>query len=280
MSGTELLSSLQPGAGIVVMDLASVFFALVFAMSVPFYVLGATGGRLLGLAILPASALMVVVPITAALVLAFWKGGIDRIVARVRRELEPGGHLTAGWYMTALLFMPAAFVLMFGIIRLMGVEAPLPKIVPGQVLFLFLVFFIGAIGEEAGWQGYAYPALRSRLSMWVAAVVLGAVWGLWHVIPFAQQGRSADWILWQCLSALAMRVIIVWLFENTGRSLISAVLFHTMFNVCWALFPVAGSFYDPFVMFVILAFIAGLIVFLWESSTRAKFRTRAARDPS
>lgn len=37
-----------------------------------------------------------------------------------------------------------------------------------------------------------------------------------------------------------------------------------MFNVSWALFPVAGSFYDPFMTFLILAFPVITIVALWR----------------
>jgi membrane protease YdiL (CAAX protease family) len=252
----------------------TIFFLLVFALSVPFYLLGATGARLFDLAILPASSLMVLIPMVSALVLVYRQRGIDGIVAPLKRALELSRHRGAGWYLTALFFMPAVCVLEFGIIRLTGVAVPLPTIVPSEALFLYFVFFIGAIGEEAGWQGYAYPALRNRLSAWRAAVVLGAVWGLWHVIPFVQQGRSVDWILWQCLSAVAMRIIIVWLYENTGNSLVTSVLFHTMFNVSWALFPNAGSYYDPFVTFVILIFAVGLIFAIWQPSNMARRRRR------
>ena len=38
------------------------FFFLVFLLSVPFYLLGMAGARLIGLALLPASALMAIVP--------------------------------------------------------------------------------------------------------------------------------------------------------------------------------------------------------------------------
>jgi uncharacterized protein len=242
----------------------SFFFMLVFVFSAPFYILGATSAQLFGLPILPASALMVFVPVIAALILIHRQFGGESAVALFKSAFVYEWGLGPGWILVALLFMPVVFLLEFGIMLLTDVAVPLPKIVPSQVLFLFLVFFIGAIGEEAGWQGYAYPALRSRLSALQAAVVLGVVWGLWHVIPFVQQGRSVYWILWQCLGAVAMRIIIVWLFENTRKSILIAVLFHTMFNISWALFPVAASFYDPFVTFLILAFAVIAIVTCWR----------------
>lgn len=246
------------------------FFILVFVLSVPFYMLGASGAQLFGLPILPASALMVFVPAIAALILIHRQRGGEAAVALLKSAFAYERTFGPSWICVALLFMPVIFLLQFGIIRLTGVAVPLPKIVPSEALFLFLVFFIGAIGEEAGWQGYAYPALRNRLSVWGAAVVLGAVWGLWHVVPFVQQGRSADWILWQCLTAVVMRIIIVWLIERTGKSILIAVLFHTMFNVSWALFPVAGSFYDPFVTFSILSIIVSAMIILYFSNIKHK----------
>lgn len=158
----------------------------------------------------------------------------------------------------------------FGIMRLTGSEVPFPQIAFGEVLFFFAAFFIGAIGEEAGWQGYAYPALRSRRSAITSAVILGLIWALWHVIPFIQLGRSGEWIMWHFLSAVAMRIIIVWLFECSGSSILVAVLFHMMINVSWALFPISGSHYDPFITFVLLAVSAGLIVWLWRPSTKLR----------
>ena len=75
-----------------------------------------------------------------------------------------------------------------------------------------MVYFVGAIGEEIGWQGYAFPELRTRYSAFIAAVLLGAFWAfwaLWNVIPFIQIGRTADWIFGHGLSIVALRVIIV-----------------------------------------------------------------------
>jgi uncharacterized protein len=252
-------------AGEHTVKISSVFyFIFVFVLSIPFYILGANGAKLFGLSILPASALMVIVPAIAAVILVYQQGGVLAVVELLKSTCFYERNLGQGWISAALLFMPVVFVLEFGIMWVTSVAVPLPKIDPSQIPFLFLIFFIGAICEEAGWQGYAYPALRGSFSVLRAAVVLGAVWGIWHIIPFVQQGRSANWVLWQCLCAVAMRIIIVWLFENTRKSILIAVLFHMMFNVSWALFPVAGSFYDPFMHFLILVFPVIAIVALWR----------------
>ena len=141
-----------------------------------------------------------------------------------------------------------------------------------------LMFFIGAVGEELGWQGYAYARLKNGRSAINAALIIGAIWALWHVIPYVQLGRSADWIVWQCLGTIALRVIIVWLFVNTGQSVFVAVLFHTMLNMPWGLIRNYKSFYDPQAMFVIFALVAGIVAALWGPSTLARFRRTPGRE--
>ncbi len=240
------------------------FFAAVLTVSLPFYALGIAGGRLPGLADLPVSALMTFVPMTVALIFVHRQHRIVGVVALLKRAMDLRIVRHPGWLLTGLLFMPMVCVLEFGILHLAGSSVPPPEISPSNVLLLFIAFFIAAIGEEVGWQGYAYPALRKRKGVLVSAIVLGVVWALWHIIPFVQLGRSAEWIMWHSLSAVALRIIIVWLFENTGESIIVAVLFHTMINLSWALFPIAGSYYDPLVTFVILAFSSVVIIMRWK----------------
>jgi uncharacterized protein len=244
------------------------FFVLVLVFSVPFYLLGMAGTRLTGLTLLPASALMAVVPMIAGSTLILQRRGVRGFSTWLREMLGSSRRSNPVWYLTAVLFLPVVSILEFAVLRLSGTAVPFPQISLGEALFLFAAFFIGAVGEEVGWQGYAYPALRQRSRVLVSALVLGAVWALWHVVPFVQLGRSSDWILWHSLSAVALRIIIVWLFENSGGSMLVAVLFHTMINLSWALFPVSGSFYDPLVMFLILSIPSCLIAMFWQTSVR------------
>jgi uncharacterized protein len=242
----------------------SIFFILVFVLSVPFYILGTAGAKLPGLPFLPASALMGFVPLIAALVLTNQQRGSEGALTLLKSIFVSGPNLRANWILVTLLFMPTICLLEFEILRLMGSSVPNPQIAPVQAIFYFVAFFIGAIGEELGWQGYAYPSLGNRHTVFGSALILGIIWALWHVIPFVQMGRSTNWIVWQLLSTVALRFIIVWLYENTGKSILIAVLFHTMINLTWALFPIAGSFYDPFVTFLILAFAVSAILAWWR----------------
>ncbi len=256
------------------------FFLFVFILSVPFYALGAVGGQLPIATFLPVSALMAFIPMVAALVLVYRQSGGDGAKEFLGRAFDYRRIKGVGWILATLLLMPLVLVLEYGVHSFSGAALPdaqLFSITEG--LAFFLMFFVGAIGEELGWQGYAFAGLRERRSALGAALILGAIWALWHVIPYAQMGRGGEWIFWQCLSTIALRIILVWLFMNAGQSVFVAVLFHTMINIAWGLFPNYGSSYDPFVMFVILALVVGIIVALWDPATLVRFRyTRSTTD--
>lgn len=242
------------------------FFLLVVLLSIPFYVLGAAGGRLPFAAFLPVSALMAFIPMIAALMLVYREGGARGAGKLLARALDYGRIKSAGWILVALLLMPLVFLLGYGVLRFDGRALPDAQVFSSvQIAAFAIMFFVGAIGEELGWQGYAYAGLRNGRSALGAALIIGVVWALWHVTPFLEMGRSLHWTLWQCLGAIVLRVIIVWLFESAGQSVFVAVLFHTMINMPWGLIQNYQSYYDPSVMFVILALVAGIVVAIWRT---------------
>ena len=248
------------------------FFLVVGLLSIPFWMMGAAGGRLPVPILLPISALMAFTPAIAALALAYKENGAGGAMRLLGRALDFSRISGVRWYLAALLLMPLVFFLEYGVLRLSGALPPDPQVSFAEVPVFFAMFFFGAVGEELGWQGFAFARLRERRTALVASIILGSIWALWHVIPFVQTGRSVDWIIWQCLSTVALRVVIVWLFVNAGKSVFIAVLVHTMYNLAWSLFPNHGSHYDPFVTFAILALAAGAAVALWGPATFAKWR--------
>ncbi|HZK54131.1 MAG TPA: hypothetical protein VFC84_08065 [Desulfosporosinus sp.] len=56
------------------------------------------------------------------------------------------------------------------------------------------------------------------------------------------------------------------------KSVFAVALFHMMFNVTWQLFPINGSYYDPRISGTIFAFVAVIIIVIWEPRTLARQR--------
>ena len=121
-------------------------------------------------------------------------------------------------------------------------------------------------------MGYAVDPMQDRWSALTTSVVLGLVTAIWHLVPLIQMGRTLIWIAWWALGSISVRILTVWLYNNTGRSLFAAIVFHAMNNLSFALFPNYGSHWDPAVAGVITATVAVIVTFLWGPKTLAQYR--------
>jgi membrane protease YdiL (CAAX protease family) len=246
------------------------YFFLVFALTVPFWLFGE---KPLPVPVkLPVSALASVNPMLAAIILTYRREGVTGLKDLFKKALDFRKIKHKGWYLPILFLNPLIMVLSYIVMRVADLPLPDPQI-PWVMAPLFLsAFFIFAIGEELGWMGYAFDPMRNRWGALKASLVLGLIWGMIHVIPDMQNGHTANWIFWQRLGTVALRVIIVWIYANSGDSVFSAILFHAMYNLSWTLFPNYGSHYDPFVTGAITLLVTGLVIIGWGPETLARFR--------
>ena len=97
--------------------------------------------------------------------------------------------------------------------------------------------FIG-IFEELGWTGFAIPRLRMRHSVLSTGLLLGFVWGAWHILPNLESDSFAAalplaMLLTRVFSWLSpFRVLMVWVYERTA-SLLLAMLMHASLVAGW-----------------------------------------------
>lgn len=247
------------------------FYLLVFALSVPFWLVGAVV-EVEGLPMdLPVSALMLVCPITAAWILVRREegpGGMRRILKRVFDYRKITRKI---WYLPMILLMPAALLLTYWVMQLMGVALPEPSTALAEVPILVLAYFIAAVGEEGGWTGYAVDPMQDRWSALATGLIMGSIWGVWHIVGYVQAGHPAVWVIGQTLGAIPLRVLIVWLYNNAARSMFAAIVLHAMTNVSESLFPDYSSRYAPAVLAGVIAIAAVIVTLLWGSKTLSRF---------
>lgn len=247
------------------------FFILVFALTIPFWMLGAVTDLKL-LPGLPVAALSTFCPMLAALILAYWQNRAKGVKLLLKQVLD-FKKITLIWYTPILLLMPLVMVLSFGVMRVTGFSVPVPVISIMTTIILCIVFFISALGEELGWSGYAIDPMQNRLGTLKASIILGLIWAVYHYIALLQIHRSIGWIAWWSLGTVATRVIIVWIYNSTGKSVIAAALFHMTINVTWQLFPISGSYYDPRISGSICALVAIIIIIIYRKRTLPQKRT-------
>ena len=157
------------------------------------------------------------------------------------------GRVPARWYAIILLFAPVLFTIAVLLDLASGdsdTSAQIGKTfasllsAPSTIIpFVIVTLINGPIPEELGWRGYALDQLQARWSALAASIILGALWTVWHLPLFFFQGMKHDvgiqsqWFWLFVLQAMPVTVIFTWIFNNTSRSTLGAILFHFMANL-------------------------------------------------
>jgi uncharacterized protein len=101
------------------------------------------------------------------------------------------------------------------------------------IFFAFSIFPGSALGEEIGWRGYALPRLQGRMSALSASLILAPIWALWH-LPLWLQGKpfqTPTLYAGFVISAFALSILLTWVYNSTGGSLLLVVLLHATVNL-------------------------------------------------
>ena len=249
------------------------FFLLVFALSIPFWLLGfIVKNTTQNLPMqLPTSALMAFCPLIAAAILVYKKQKMQGVKELLNQAFEFKKITDIQWYVPIVFLMPL-FVFISYWHKNEGLTPIITHFSILTILLFFIAFFIAAIGEELGWSGYIIDPLQNQFGALKASIILGSIWAIWHIVPYFQANQTPIWIFWQCLGTVFLRIIMVWLFNNTGKSVFGIVLFHTMINLSPFLMPNKEAHYDPFIFCLLLMGITGIVVFFYDSKTLMRYK--------
>jgi len=183
-----------------------------------------------------------------------------------------------GWYMFVFFYPLAVRLVAIDIDIWLGGSPPrffntsnMPSVHPALLIpFVFLiVFFQAGLAEEIGWRGYGLPGLQQRYGALTSSLILGLIWGAWHFHPqnFANLSPLAFWYFFDIL---AFTILLAWVYNNTGGSLLLVGLFHTASNVSdWIIptFPgVADVSIRPFIIQGGLGWIVAILIIILYGS--------------
>jgi membrane protease YdiL (CAAX protease family) len=182
--------------------------------------------------------------VTAPVISAILVTRITEGKARVRELLDSlkRWRVRPWWYLIACLLVPLLTLTGLGVRAAVGVYPAVPE----RSALAMMLADIGWVGviltfplqllsqcfgspllEEPGWRGFAFRKLQNAIPAAGAALLVGAIWGLWHVPLFIAFGEA----LAISLALITMHGFILgWLYVNTN-SLLIVVLGHASLSV-------------------------------------------------
>jgi len=138
------------------------------------------------------------------------------------------------WYAFVFFFPFLIGLSAIGLHMLLGGQTKFSLIQHLPLIFLIRLLFsftTGGIGEEAGWRGFALPKLQSRFGALKASLIIGFIWGFWHMPGWTIRGYGFETILNFMISIVCLSCLLTWVYNKTNESLLMVALIHIMINV-------------------------------------------------
>lgn len=198
-------------------------------------------------------------PAAAALIVATvigGKAGVRELLLRTVRW-----RVGVRWYAIALVLPAGLALAALAVYVVAGRPSALPF---GRLSILDLIVFVLVVGEELGWRGYAFPKLTEKFSPRTASLILGVLWGVWHLPTFViasmpQYGRPFVAFL---IMTMSYSVLLGWAFRHTNGSVLIATLFHGAINLFQGLFVGAMDQATQYWLLALVYGVAALVVAL------------------
>lgn len=169
--------------------------------------------------------------------------------AIIHRKVDPDRtlwHYIADRFSTPIRLLPllasilipvfASFIVLVGYSIVSGIALfdLVAKLSLGSILIMFLDSLIrGPLGEELGWRGYLQLELNKRFSLLKSSLIVGGIWGVWHLplwfISGFQGVNLLLYIVFFMVGLVSFSVIIGYVY-NRGGNLLYAILLHQMLN--------------------------------------------------
>jgi membrane protease YdiL (CAAX protease family) len=118
-----------------------------------------------------------------------------------------------------------------------------PFTLPYLKAFVSMLIIGGPLFEEPGWTGFAQPRLQRLYGPVAGGLLLGSLWALWHLPGFLipsqdltdipPRGTVLDFVVF-ALALIGLRIIIIWIVNNTRNSVLMAILVHASWNTFYA----------------------------------------------
>jgi membrane protease YdiL (CAAX protease family) len=150
------------------------------------------------------------------------------------------------WFITVLVAVPAALTLASAALADRVPVLPSLAVLVAYLPGLILQMITTGLAEEPGWREFAMPRLQRRYGPVVSTLVVGSLWGAWHLPLFLTEWGGphvdATRVLEFMGTTIAFSFVMTWLFNRSNESMPLVMLLHTsvnnFFSLAWSpMFP-------------------------------------------
>ena len=193
-------------------------------------------------------------PAIAAFIVVLYHAGISGLARFLSRFLL--WRCSPWWYAFLIVGIPVIFIA-GAAMRGTLLTDPFPFATVSSMLIALGLAAIKGPMEEFGWRGVALPLLQRKLAPLWAGLVLGVIWGLWHLPAFMLSGtQQSQWAVAPFfIGCIALSVIVTPLFNASRGSILLTAFFH--FTVMNPVLPAAEP-YDTYILVAVAAVIVWL----------------------
>jgi membrane protease YdiL (CAAX protease family) len=186
------------------------------------------------------------------------------------------------WFLVAFLLEPLLMLLgVYGSAWVTGIAPDYSGIMAYQIfgksaaLWLFVVpfFLIDFIcnGEEIGWRGYVLPRLQARHSALISTLIVGMIWGFWHLPKFLSDWNIVSFA-WFMGHTMAAAFIYTWVYNGTRGSLLLVTILHASSNTAGIFLPMANTVSSQnmgaYIGYVLIEWVTAVVIVLATGPAR------------
>lgn len=173
--------------------------------------------------------LAVYAPAIAAFIVVMFYGGAAGLRRFLSRLLL--WRCSFAWYAFLIIGIPLLF---FGGAAVKGNLFAEPFAFSSLQALVIAMLWMAIKGpiEEFGWRGLALPLLQRKLAPFWAGLILGVIWGFWHLPAFLLSGApQSAWTFTPFFAGtLAISVIATALYNASRGSILLPALMHFQLN--------------------------------------------------
>jgi membrane protease YdiL (CAAX protease family) len=213
-------------------------------------------------------------PLIAACIVTgalYGRGSVKALLGRLKQW-----RLAPGWYLF-VIFAPA-IVMLIALLLFQAIGGIPFHFVADLVMqpFTVVLGIVLSVGEEVGWRGFAQPHLQQRYGMVRAALILGVLWGIWHI-----PGDFNNWaaftniqeytgLVWFVLLTVASSLLMAWVYNRTQGKLPLMCIFHLTLTIYTYFVSTSSPAFFNFMNLYTVLLAVGSVALIVITSSRQK----------